>query len=82
MAKGDAKPAKKADDDEEEVEPEEVDYSTSGPDIKFHKKVSNALFCAAILGILGMLVTLVFLDLRKTAASGKHALSLGTSKGR
>ena len=75
-----AKPAKKV--EEEPEEEEVVDYSTSGPDVKFHTKVSNALFCTAMLGMLGMLVTLVFLDLRKKAASGKHALSLGTSKGR
>ena len=60
--------------------PEEVDYSTSGPDLAFHRKVSNACFCFAILGLLGMLGTLVFLDLRK-AASGQHASSLGTAKG-
>jgi hypothetical protein len=81
MGKGDAKPAKKAEDDDE-AEPEEVDYSKSGPDVKFHKKVSNALFCTAMLGILAMLCTLVFLDLRKKSASGKHALSLGTATGR
>jgi len=65
----------------EEQEEEVVDYSTSGPDIKFHKKVSNTLFCAALLGILGLLAVMVFMDLRKKLASGKHGTQLGTTKG-
>ncbi len=82
MAKKAADDKKKKAAPEPEPEPEEVDYSTSGPDIAFHKKVSNALFCVALLGILGLVGTLVFLDLRKKLASGKHGTTLGTAKGR
>ena len=51
-------------------------------DIALHKKVSNIIFFLCLGGVGVMLAVMVFLDLRKKMASGKHATQLGTSKGR
>ena len=65
---------------EAEEEPEELDYSKLGPDVEQHKKVSNYVFGFVLFCILGAIVVLVFMDLKK-AASGKHSTQLGTAKG-
>ena len=77
MAKG--KKGAKAPSEAEE-EPEELDYSKLGPDVALHKKVSNGVFGFVLFCILGAIVVLVFMDLKK-AASGKHSTQLGTAKG-
>jgi hypothetical protein len=64
-----------------EEEPEEVDYSTSGPDIEQHKKYSNYIFGATLFTLLTVIAVLVFMGLRNKLGSGKHATTLGTAKG-
>ena len=61
-------------------EEEELDYSKLGPDVAQHKKISNAVFGFTLCCILGAIIVLVFMDLKK-AASGKHSTQLGTAKG-
>lgn len=61
-------------------EEEELDYSKLGPDVAQHKKISNGVFGFTLCCILGAIVVLVFMDLKK-AASGKHSTQLGTTKG-
>ena len=63
-----------------ETDEEELDYSKLGPDVAQHKKISNGVFGFVLFAILGAIVVLVFMDLKK-AASGKHSTQLGTAKG-
>ena len=64
----------KAEERLERLKPEPgIDYSTTGPDVAYHKKMSNALFFSSILLLLGLLFIYVLLDIRKSASSGKHS---------
>lgn len=61
--------------------PEPLDYSKLGPDLAAHRRLSNRVFVGSLLAILLIIATFVFNSLKHTLGSGKHAASLGTSKG-
>ena len=72
----------KAEERQARLKPEPgVDYSTTGPDVAYHKKLSNTLFFSSIFLLLGLLFIFVLLDIRKNASSGKRSISIGTAKG-